>query len=121
MTARAGFGEARKAPIVVENKLYSVPYPEQLIKYNAYPLPWSADHDERGARDARYVLLSLMKPSFPLPRPWVHVGYQDLARALDLVDASSLDRTGELFRALPRPSPPPGRARRGRRPGAGPG
>jgi hypothetical protein len=25
--------------IVVENKLYSVPYPEQLIKYNTYPLP----------------------------------------------------------------------------------
>jgi hypothetical protein len=83
--------------IVVENKLYSVPYPAQLIKYNSYPLPWSADHDERGAPGTRYVLLSVMKPSFPLPRPWVHVGYQDLARALDLVDARSLDRTGEQF------------------------
>lgn len=83
--------------IVVENKLYSVPYPEQLIKYSAYPLPWSADHDERGAPDTRYVLLSLMEPSFPLPHPWAHVGYQDLARALDLVDARSLDRTAEPF------------------------
>jgi hypothetical protein len=83
--------------IVVENKLYSVPYPEQLVKYNAHPLPWSPDHDESGAQGTRYVLLSLMKPSFPLPRPWVHVGYQDLAAALDLVEADSLGRTSEQF------------------------
>ena len=83
--------------IVVENKLYSVPYLAQLIKYNAYPLPWSPDHGEAGAPDTRYVLLSLMKPSFPLPRPWVHVGYRDLAEALDLVDADSLGRTSEQF------------------------
>ena len=69
--------------IVVENKLYSVPYPAQLIKYNSYPLPWSPDHD---APDTRYVLLSLMKPSFSLPRPWVQVGYRDLAEALNIVD-----------------------------------
>ena len=90
--------------IVVENnKLYSVPYPAQLIKYNSYPLPWSPDHDAPGAPDTRYVLLSLMKPSFPLPRPWVQVGYRDLAEALDLVDAASLGRTNEQlvrYRAL---------------------
>jgi hypothetical protein len=83
--------------IVVENKLYSVPYPAQLIKYNACPLPWSPDHDESGAPDTRYALLSLMKPSFPLPSPWVHVDYRDLAEALDLVDADSLGRTSEQF------------------------
>lgn len=83
--------------IVVENKLYSVPYPAQLIKYNAHPLPWSPDHDESGAQDTRYALLSLMKPSFPLPSPWVHVDYRDLSEALDLVDADSLGRTSELF------------------------
>jgi hypothetical protein len=43
------------------------------------------------------VLLSLMKPSFPLPHPWVHVSYQDLAGALDLVEADSLGRTSEQF------------------------
>ena len=42
--------------IVVENKLYSVPYPAQLIKYNTHPLPWSPDHDESGAPDTRYAL-----------------------------------------------------------------
>jgi hypothetical protein len=83
--------------IVVENKLYSVPYPAQLIKYTDRPLPWSPDHDESGAPDTRYVLLSLMKPSFPLPSPWVHVDYRDLAEALDVVDADSLGRTNHQF------------------------
>ena len=43
--------------VVVENKLYSVPYPAQLTKYNTYPLPWSPQHGESGARATRYVLL----------------------------------------------------------------
>jgi hypothetical protein len=80
--------------VVIENKLYSVPYPAQLIKYNSYPLPWSQAHGEGGAAGTRYVLLSLMAPSFPLPDPWVHVGYQDLADALDRIDADALGRTG---------------------------
>jgi len=83
--------------VVVENKLYCVPYPAQLSKYNAYPLPWSPYHGERGAQATRYVLLSLMTPSFPLPSPWVHVGYRDLAGALDQIDADALGRTGDQF------------------------
>jgi hypothetical protein len=83
--------------IVIENKLYSVPYPAQLSKYNAYPLPWSPDHGESGARDTRYVLLSLMTPSFQLPGPWVHVDYRALAGALEQVDADALGRTGDQF------------------------
>ncbi len=83
--------------IVVENKLYSVPYQQQLINYNTHPLPWSPGHGEAGAPDTRYVLLSLMTPSFPLPPPWVHVGYQDLAGALGLIDADSLGPTSEQF------------------------
>ena len=83
--------------IVIENKLYSVPYPAQLSKYNAYPLPWSPGHGESGARDTRYVLLSLMTPSFPLPGPWVHVDYSRLAGALDQIDADALGRTGDQF------------------------
>jgi len=85
--------------VVVENKLYSVPYPAQLSKYTAHPLPWSLHHGEGGARATRYVLLSLMTPSFPLPSPWVHVGYRDLAGALDQIDADALGRTaGQLIR-----------------------
>jgi len=80
-----------------------VPYPAQLHKYTAYPLPWSPDHGEGGAQATRYVLLSLMAPSFPLPGPWAHVGYRDLAGVLDQVDADALGRTsGQLsrYRAL---------------------
>jgi len=40
--------------VVVENKLYSVPYPAQLAKYNGYPLPWSPDHGDAGAPDTRW-------------------------------------------------------------------
>jgi hypothetical protein len=83
--------------VVVENKLYSVPYPAQLSKYNAYPLPWSPHHGEGGAQATRYVLLSLMTPSFPLPSPWVHIGYRDVAAALDQIDAGALGRTGGEF------------------------
>lgn len=83
--------------VVVENKLYSVPYPAQLTKYNAYALPWSPHHGEGGAQATRYVLLSLMAPSFPLPSPWVHVGYCDLAGALDQIDTDALGRTAGQF------------------------
>jgi hypothetical protein len=83
--------------VVVENKLYSVPYPAQLSKYNAYPLPWSPHHGEGGAQATRYVLLSLMAPSFPLPSPWEHVGYRDLAEALDQIDSDALERTSDQF------------------------
>ncbi len=83
--------------VVVENKLYSVPYEAQLSQYNGYPLPWSPDHGEGGAQATRYVLLSLMAPCFSLPDPWVHVGYGDLAGALDKIDAASLERTSDQF------------------------
>jgi hypothetical protein len=74
-----------------------VPYPAQLSKYITYRLPWSPSHGECGANATRYVLLSLMTPSFPLPSPWVHVGYRDLAGALDQVDAAALERDSGQF------------------------
>ncbi len=83
--------------VVVENKLYSVPYPDQLRKYTTYPFPWSPHHGEAGAKGTRYVLLSLMSPSFRLPSPWVHVDYRDLAGALDQIDADSLGHTSGQF------------------------
>jgi hypothetical protein len=83
--------------VVVENKLYSVPYPAQLSRYNAYPLPWSPSHGEGGAEDTRYVLLSLMTPSFPLPGPWVHVDYGALAGALDQIDTDKLGHASGQF------------------------
>lgn len=90
-------GEPR-SKVVVENKLYSVPYPEQLAKYTDYDTPWSKGHGAGGAANTRYVLLSLMPPAFVLPDPWVTVDYADLAEALDAVDADTLGRSRELFR-----------------------
>lgn len=49
-------------------------------------------HGENGAIDIRYVLLSLMTPSFPLPSSWAHVDYRDLAAALAEIDADALGR-----------------------------
>ena len=83
--------------IVVENKLYSIPYPAQLRKYTSYDLPWSSGHGTDGAPNTRYVLLSLMDPSFDLPAQWHHVNYSAVAAALDLVEPRSLGRTADLF------------------------
>jgi hypothetical protein len=55
------------------------------------------DHGKDGAQATRYVLLSLMTPSFPLPSPWVHVSYRDLAAALEQIDADAFGRTSEQF------------------------
>lgn len=83
--------------VVVENKLYSIPYPAQLTKYTPETVPWSSGHGETGAPNTRYVLLSLMDPSFELPAPWEHVNYSAVAVALDQVNASALGRTAGLF------------------------
>jgi hypothetical protein len=83
--------------IVVENKLYSIPYPSQLTKYLPKKLPWSDAHGAEGAEDTRYVLLSLMWPSFPLPRRWELVTYDELADALDIIDERSLGSAADLF------------------------
>ena len=72
--------------LVVENKLYSLPSQEQLERYTSKSLPWSAKPDPTGDPSTRYILLSMMEPTFPLPVPWVHVGYHALADALS--DAS---------------------------------
>ena len=68
--------------IVVENKLYSVPYRRQLLNYLEKSVPWSSGHGASGAPGTRYVLLSLMQPAFVLPDPWRHVGYDELLDAL---------------------------------------
>lgn len=83
--------------IVVENKLYSVPYRRQLLNYLEKSLPWSSGHGASGAADTQYVLLSLMQPAFMLPNPWRHVGYDELLDALKRVEADSLGSDTQLF------------------------
>ena len=59
-----------------------------------------------------------MTPSFPLPSPWVHVGYRDLAGALDQIDARCTRAHERPVHSLSRIDSPPGCTGRGSRPGA---
>lgn len=86
-----------KARFVVENKLYSIPYREQLEKYAEVTLPWSQGHGRGGAPDTSYFLLTLMDPNFDLPAPWRRVSYESLLRALEMVDCDHLGADADLF------------------------
>ena len=68
-----------QAALVVENKVGAIPGPAQLDRYyaglrSARP-PFSLE-------SARFVLLTLMPPSFVPPRPWCSMTYRDLLPAL---------------------------------------
>lgn len=93
--------------LVVENKLFSVPGPEQLRRYSSTPLPWSTGHGENGAENTQYVLLSLLPPSFALPSPWSHLGYDKLTEVIEHVaeqlggtDGGLMARYAQLLRWL---------------------
>ncbi|QKE00300.1 hypothetical protein [Nocardioides marmotae] len=102
LVARRGQGAGR---FVVENKLYSIPYPEQLTRYAEVDLPWSAGHGSCGATDTSYFLLTLMDPTFDLPSPWRRLSYEQVLTALDAIDVEELGRDADLvtrYRALVR-------------------
>jgi len=61
-------------PLVVENKMFAIPNPGQLIAYD------STIRDE--AADASKLLLALMPPG-PLPPGWQSASYGELAAALE--------------------------------------
>ncbi|QZY29691.1 hypothetical protein [Nocardioides coralli] len=78
--------------IVVENKTYSIPASAQLENYyESKKLPWQKQPQPQ---DAEWTLLTLMAPTFPMPYTWQVVRYADLVRALDSVDAATLDDDG---------------------------
>ncbi|MDR2970325.1 MAG: PD-(D/E)XK nuclease family protein [Bacteroidales bacterium] len=53
--------------IYVENKVKSMPYSEQLERY---------DKETGNTENKRMILLSLTEPSFTLPKNWKHLSYQ---------------------------------------------
>lgn len=81
---------------VVENKLYSVPYPAQLANYCSKPLPWAKNPGRTGDSETSYHLLSLMAPAFELPTPWRWVPYEHLLRALDQLDPTHFGEDATL-------------------------
>lgn len=88
-------GDGPSTRFVVENKLYSLPYPEQLHRYLEKDLPWSKGHGADGAPSTRYTLLSLMEPSFD-PKPWHRISYEQLADVLDGVALDNFGRDAHL-------------------------
>ena len=90
-------GRSETSRYIVENKLYSIPYPGQLMRYLAKPLPWEPKPGPGGADATSYVLLSLMEPSFRLPAPWVLRSYQQVSSALDEVAPTEVGSDADLF------------------------
>lgn len=78
--------------LVVENKMYSIPSLEQLERYTQNEVPWCKEPGSSGAPHTGYVLLSMMEPTFPLPHPWRHVSYLDLA---EVMSAAPIGGMGE--------------------------
>lgn len=86
-----------RGKFVVENKLYSVPYPAQLANYCSKPLPWAKNPGRAGDSGTSYHLLSLMAPAFELPTPWRWVPYEHLLHALDQLDATHFGEDATLI------------------------
>ena len=64
------------APLVIENKVFSLPEKDQLDEYREKTARWA------GA-PAQHVLLSMSPPQQPVDR-WTFLSYQELAERLDL-------------------------------------
>lgn len=61
--------------LMIENKVKSLPDQAQLQRY--------ANDPNINAPGNRLILLSLIDPDFPLPQPWRHMSYRDLAKGLE--------------------------------------
>ena len=68
-------GKVDSISCIIENKVKSMPYAEQLEKY-------SEKLESMGAKDAKKVLLSLSTESLPNVDGWVCRTYEDLANSL---------------------------------------
>lgn len=68
-------GKVDSISCIIENKVKSMPYAEQLEKY-------SEKLESMGAKDAKKVLLSLFTGSLPNVDGWVCKTYEDLANSL---------------------------------------
>ncbi len=76
------------APLVIENKVFSLPERQQLDEYRGKTSRW------KGA-PARHVLLSMSPPREP-GDGWTYLSYQDLAERIDLAVAEIDEDTYEI-------------------------
>lgn len=76
------------APLVIENKVFSLPDAGQLEEYRAKTARW------KGA-PAQHVLLSMSPPDAPV-EGWTYLSYQDLAERIDVALAETDDERYEI-------------------------
>lgn len=76
------------APLVIENKVFSLPERAQLDEYRRKTTRW------KGA-PAQHVLLSMSPPQEPV-EGWTYLSYQELAERIDLALADDGDRSYEV-------------------------
>lgn len=76
------------APLVIENKVFSLPERQQLDEYRGKTSRW------KGA-PARHVLLGMSPPREPVDG-WTYLSYQELAERIDLAVAEIDEDTYEI-------------------------
>ena len=86
--------------VLIENKVKSIAYKEQLDKYSKYKIPKDKD------KEAKYILLSLKRPTFfdnnkdktPNYKEWIYVSYEEfIGEYLELLLHSKIDEYHELL------------------------
>jgi hypothetical protein len=78
-----------RAPVAIENKVFSLPRAEQLDEYRAVTAPWTPP--------PTLVLLSISPPHFAAPG-WRYLSYQELAEGIDDALPASSDYNVETMR-----------------------
>lgn len=89
----AVFGGTAGRNLVLENKLHSIPNRQQLVDYHA---GCTAIFDEG---KTSFILLTLIRPGFDVPKPWRHVDYSELLVPL-AASAKVLRENDQEFDAL---------------------
>ena len=76
------------APLVIENKLFSLPERAQLDEYRAKTGRWKGE-------PAHHILLSMSPPHEPV-EGWTYLSYQELAERIDLALPDNDDSSYEV-------------------------
>ena len=76
------------APLVIENKLFSLPERAQLDEYRAKTGRWKGE-------PAHHILLSMSPPHEPV-EGWTYLSYQELAERIDLALFDNEDSSYEV-------------------------
>lgn len=80
--------DSSKLLVVIENKVKSLPYKEQLVKYNE-KIEKEKDYKEH---KKSYVLLSLIEPDFDGSlEGWKYLSYEEILNSLDALNVENIE------------------------------